>query len=487
MANMKKGPLLNNNIRNFTTRDSLGIENVAASISAELCPVVNTVTPRAFYWPFLVWIYYDFYKYSGIEEHTRDVFDKEFLKRQDYFFVLSQLLIDAPDQAGLVGKNNSIYDIWNNKTGPYVFNPNYFIAPFGGMQYYNAGCVTMDYIREIDVDTNKAFSFPKLTRSGEEMALEFQGIIKDTEYYKRYRLNNVPVPKDVLLEYGNVINIGLKGFEVCKKNLRKHLFENERLRMLRDSADYVKYIFEKYDMTDATLFSYRDILFDAFSVRGRDEELKPELRSISNGWEIVVGRQYFTSGLESIWKYMLNCINFPLTKKEWIQKAIEETDWSFDMDTMLSEVLKDCEYDFETREAMISDAAHNDQEDKMADNGLKIVLSIYNRFVNRTDLGREKAYLTWGNDSSSISFEELIIRVDEYRNKSVKEFLVFVMDQWLIEQHFKTAFEKLLQKRDGFYFEIVNDRYVRTHEFDIRFQGLRLFQLASVMKDLELL
>ena len=487
MADIRKGPLLNNNIRSFTTRDSLGIESVAASISAELCPVVNTVTPRGFYWPFLVWIYYDFYKYSGIEEHTRDVFDKEFLKRQDYFFVLSQLLIQAADQSGLVGKSNSEYDILSNRSGPYEFNPKYFIAPFGGMQYYNAGCVTMDYIREIDTDTNKVFPFPKLTRSGEEMALEFQRIIKDTEYYKKYRLNNVPVPKDVLLEYGNVINIGLKGFEVCKKNLRKHLFENERLRMLRDSADYVKYIFEKYDMTDATLFSYRDILFDAFSIRGRNEELKHELRSISNGWEIVVGRQYFTSGLESIWKYMLNCINFPLTKKEWIQKVIEETDWSFDMDTMLSEVLKDCEYDFETREAMISDAAHNDQEDKMADNGLKIVLSIYNRFVNRTDLGREKAYLTWGNDSSSISFEELIIKVDEYRNKSVKEFLVFVMDQWLIEQHFRTAFEKLLQKRDGFYFEIVNDRYVRTHEFDIRFQGLRLFQLASVMKDLELL
>lgn len=487
MANMKKGPLLNNNIRSFTTRDSLGIENVAASISAELCPVVNTVTPRAFYWPFLVWIYYDFYKYSGIENRTRDVFDKEFLKRQDYFFVLSQLLIEAPDQAGLVGKNNSIYDVWNNETGPYVFNPKYFLAPFGGMQYYNTGCVTMDYIREIDTDTNKAFSFPKLTRSGEEMALEFQKIIKDTEYYKSYRLNNVPIPRDVLQEYGKVINIALKGFEVCKESLRKHLFEDERLKMLRNSADYVKYIFEKYDMTDATLFSYRDILFDAFSTRGRNEELKPELRAISNGWEIVVGRQYFTSGLESIWKYMLNCIDFPLTKNEWIKKAIEDTDWSIDLNESLSDVLEECNYDFETREAMISAAAHNDQEEKMAENGLKIVLSIYNRFVNRTDFGREKAYLTWGNDSSSISFEELIIKVDEYKNKKIRDFLAFIMDQWLIEQHFKTAFEKLLQKRDGFYFEIVNDRYVRTHEFDIRFQGLRLYQLASVMKDLELL
>ena len=123
---MKKGPLLNNNSRNFTTRDSLGIESVAAAISRDLCPIVNTVTPRAFYWPFMVWIYYDFYKYSGIAEHTRDDFDKRYLKRQDYFFVLSQLLTKNSDQNNLVGKLNSQIDINNNKTGMFVFNPDYF-------------------------------------------------------------------------------------------------------------------------------------------------------------------------------------------------------------------------------------------------------------------------------------------------------------------------------------------------------------------------
>ena len=45
---MAKGPRLNNISRNFTTRDSLGIEGVATSISAEICPIVNTVTPRPF-------------------------------------------------------------------------------------------------------------------------------------------------------------------------------------------------------------------------------------------------------------------------------------------------------------------------------------------------------------------------------------------------------------------------------------------------------
>ena len=58
---MSKGPRLNNITRNFTTRDSLGIEGVATSISAEICPIVNTVTPRPFYWAFITWCYYDFF------------------------------------------------------------------------------------------------------------------------------------------------------------------------------------------------------------------------------------------------------------------------------------------------------------------------------------------------------------------------------------------------------------------------------------------
>ncbi len=54
---MSIGPKLNNISRNFTSRDSLGIDGVSTTMSAELCPVINTVTPRAFYWPFMVWIY----------------------------------------------------------------------------------------------------------------------------------------------------------------------------------------------------------------------------------------------------------------------------------------------------------------------------------------------------------------------------------------------------------------------------------------------
>lgn len=484
---MKKGPLLNNNKKNFTTRDSLGIEGVAASISAELCPIVNTVTPRAFYWPFMVWIYYDFYKYSGIEEHNYSVFDKEYVKRQDYFFVLSQLLNDAPDQYNLVGKQNTMNDLLNNPDGPYEYNPNYFVSTFGGMQYYNAGCISLDYVREIDVDNNGRFSFPKLTPDGKKMALAFQNVIKDTEYYKKYRLNNVPVPKSVLIEYGQVINIGLKGFDKCKIDLKNHLFNNEHFPVLTDCCNYIKHIYNEYDMQDSILASFREILFDAYSIRGRNESIGSELRSVSNGWEIVIGRQYFTSGLESIWKFMLYNLNLPMTKKEWISLCINRTNWTLDLDTCIKDVLDECNYDYNTRESMIYDASHLRNVSCMVENGMKIILSMYNRFVDRTDFGDESAYLTWGNESSSISFEELITTVNNYKNRTIRELLTYIMDQWLIEQHYKTAFEKLLQNRDGFYYEIIDGRYIHKCDFDMAFQGIRLFQLAQVMKDLDIL
>ena len=49
-----KGPILNDISKSFTTRDNLGIEGVATTIQASICPIINTVTPRVFYWPFLV-------------------------------------------------------------------------------------------------------------------------------------------------------------------------------------------------------------------------------------------------------------------------------------------------------------------------------------------------------------------------------------------------------------------------------------------------
>ncbi len=159
---MSKGPKINYTKRNFTTRDNLGINAPGASFQGELCPVINTVTPRAFYWAFAVWNYYDYWQNYKTTNRGYNDFEKNFLKRNDYYFVLANLITEGSDRDFLVGKDNCTIDLTNNPTGPYPYNRNYFISSFGGMQYYMPGCETLGFVTSIDNDGN-VLPFAKIT------------------------------------------------------------------------------------------------------------------------------------------------------------------------------------------------------------------------------------------------------------------------------------------------------------------------------------
>ena len=490
---MPKGPRLNNISKNFTTRDSLGIEGVATTIQGEVCPVVNTVTPRAFYWPFMVWIYYDFYKYSGIEERSYVAFDI-YLKRQDYFFVLATLLTPGSDQSGLVGRLQSEQDIKNNPNGPYEFNPAYFKSRFGGMMYYNAGCLSMYFVVDRDYEKDKDLKFPILTREGEKMAIAFESVIKYTEYYKNYRRNDNAVPKSVLEEYGKVINFGLVGFDECKKLLRHYMFEDARAvqltsigALLTECGDYIKHIVKTYQATNLNRTECRQIFYDHQLPSGSDITIPAEIITVANKWEIVIGRQYFTSGLEMIWKYMLDQLVSPLKMKKWFENVLITSDFKWNIEKKLADIIDECNYSFSEREKMINDVTRGMNDFLSIQNGLRVIFSVYNRFKDRNDLGDEKAFFIYGIDSQSISFTEFFEVIEEYKNRPIKEFIFFIMQQWLVEQHYLTAFEKMLQNRDGFYYEIIDGFYIRKHEFEMRFQDIRMTSLKQVMTDLDML
>ena len=242
---MSKGPKFNK-LSNFTTRDSLGINGVASTMQERLCPVVNTVTPRAFYWPFMVWNYYDYLE-NMKGDRTVEAFDKPFLKKNDYFFVLSNLITQNPDQYNLVGKEKTAADVENNPTGPFPYNDQYFITRYGGMQYYNAGCLTMGFIT--DRTDEKKFNLPRLTKeTGQPMAKAFETVIKNTDYYRNYRLTNNPVPYEALRELGEIMALDLHNFEECKELLKKALFEPVKNIQLDNSnliqsAEYAKFIY----------------------------------------------------------------------------------------------------------------------------------------------------------------------------------------------------------------------------------------------------
>ena len=71
--------------------------------------------------------------------------------------------------------------------------------------------------------------------------------------------------------------------------------------------------------------------------------------------------------------------------------------------------------------------------------------------------------------------------------KPIQSFIISIMQSWIVDQHYLTALDKMIQGRDGFYYEIIDGRYVKKHDFDMDFQGIRMIQLAQVMRDLDML
>ena len=486
-------PLLNDTKVNFSSRDSLGIESVFTSISANLCPIINTVTPRAFYWAFMCWIYYDFYKNSGIKTYTVSEFDKRYLKRQDYYFVLANLIANNSDQFNLVGKQKAAQDAENYKPGPYPFNKDYFVTTYGGMQYYNAGCLTMGFITFYDEEHDNVFKYlPRPTQYGEKMAKAFESVIKDSIYYKEYRLKDEPVPRDVLLEYGSIINLGMKGFDECKALLRAQLFgRNPSLALCADYARHINRLAGnvKLDQKNARYF-----LFDYFSPAGERYSFPNELQASIVGWEIAVGRQYFTTGLEIIWKYMLQSLTSPSTLHEWIDNVLNTAQFSTSLSRTLKTILPSCYFSFNEREVMIAEARKKKMNVQSVESGLMLSLSIYNRFSGRDDLGDCEKLLDYGKGRvagrGSLSLNEWKDLILRYENKTIREFLIYIMEECIINQHIRTCFDKLTRSSNnvyGFYFECMGDLYVKNeYGFQVDFQGNRFVQLMQVMDDLDM-
>lgn len=478
-----KGPRLNKFTTNFTTRDSLGVESVASSISGELCPIINTVTPRPFYWAFMCFIYYDYYRSVEVEKRDYKSFD-QFLKRHDYYFVLSQVLFEASDQANLAGTRKAIENISKNEDDLFSCDRTYFKAQFGGMQYFNAGLFAMGFIHYRELENGKQESFPHLTGEGKTLACAFESVICETEFFKKYRLKEVAVPKDVLIEYGKKINLALHGFDECKSILKASLFSD---RVHNMSYNYALFLNEEGIYLDNVSIA-RNVLYDYYSPRGDNKSYPKNLSVIVKSWEVVVGRQYFAAALEMIWRFMLLVLERSKTKDEWILYALEDASFLVDLDAPLDSMIDECNYDYATREAMIKKASTDRKNANLSTNiedGLRILLSLYQRFYKREDFSEEVLrYLYFGYP---VSISELLVKVDEYRDKPIREFLMFIMEYWLIKHHYDVALEKLYAGNDGFYYEIIDGYYHKKEDFNFAFQGIRFVQLMQVMKDLEII
>ena len=485
---MSKGPRLNNISRNFTTRDSLGIEGVATSISAEICPIVNTVTPRPFYWAFITWCYYDVFKNCDPKDRNSDNVYK-YVKMQNYFLALASDINNTDGSNGFTGADTIRNRVDLNQS-IFSYDDKYLVTILSNMGYYPAGLYTMGFITDVDPETLERLKYPHITPEGEKLALAFDKVFSTTKYYKEYRHNGIDIPRDVLIELNNKININLDGFDEVKQILINHLFNKESQKKLIESHNYLKYIFKEYKPENFNTSKCREIFYDYFSPYGEKKYNYPkELQEIINSWEIVIGRQYFTAGLEMIWKYMLENLISPKTYKVWFNDCLNNSKLTVNLEDKLNSIINDCNYSFTEREKMVADGrSSNNNHETSIENGIKLILSIYNRFNNRDYFSKDnKNYYNYGMDNNSISLNEFFKLVDDYRDKTIEEFIKYIMYYYLLNQHMNTAFEKMLQGRDGYYVEKIENDYSRKEYFYLDFQGIRMVQLSMVMQDLNVL
>lgn len=483
-----KGPRLNNISRNFTTRDSLGIEGVATSISAEICPIVNTVTPRPFYWSFITWCYYDFYNNCDVKDRSSDNVYK-YVKMQNYFLALASNLTNSEEVNRFTGAD-AIRERINLEQESFSYNEQYLKTMLSNMGYYLAGLFTMGFIVDINLETFEKFKYPHLTKEGEKLAKAFEKVFSKTRYYKEYRKMKKNIPRDVLVELGEFVNINLNNFDEVKQILIDHLFKKESQKKLIESHDYLKFIYKNYKPQNLNTAKCREFFYDYFSPLGENKyEYPNELQDIINSWEIVVGRQYFTTGLEMIWKFMLENLSSPKLYKQWFNDCLNNSKITFQLNDKLCNLIPLCNYNYLDREKMVADAkSRSSNHQSNIENGIKLMLSVYNRLNNREDYSKDnKNYFNYGMDNNSISLNEFFDLVNKYKDKTIEEFIKDIMYFYLLNQHMNTAFEKMLQGRDGYYIEKIENEYVRKENFYFDFQGIRMVQLSMVMQDLNLL
>ena len=194
-----------------------------------------------------------------------------------------------------------------------------------------------------------------------------------------------------------------------------------------------------------------------------------------------------------VWKYMLSVLSEPCSFECWTERVLKTIDAEI-LGQTLESMLQKCNFTFEERENMVSAARAKSIKPETLVDGVKLALSVYNRFINREDMGNAVSFLDYGKGryigTGSISINEWIELVDKYRLDTVKEFVLYVMRECIVEQHKRTCFEKMTrssQSIDGFYFEFYDGKYAKNeHEFQVDFQGIRFIQLMQVMQDLDM-
>ena len=475
-------PLFNKTHMSFTRRDTLGMETLTTSMQEKYCPIIALVTPHPFYWAFLVWNYYHYYSFEENKKKGDTFFTHDYVKRNDFFFVLSNYL-GKNNMAGIAG-NSNVASEFRNKTDLEVFPrfDKYYKEINGGMFNYNSGCREMKFVlNKNKIRLNDGSLGAKLTEA-------FDYVIKETAFYKKYISKNEDfdsMTKDELIELSKCLTLRMEKMSGVQEILYEALFPKQIVKddpcYLNGIEEYIKLLI-KYGLLDKN---------ESFNPKKARSLLygnaQPELlnhtkvtdyqKRVITRWELIIANQYFVTSVEMIWKRLLDILVLPLTQEKWIDEAFRRST-NLNLDASLKSISE--ELSFDEMESKI----FNKQSSETIHSALSMIMSLYNRFKNRTgDFDYIKRF-----KYEELRVFSLIEKINKEELKSVRDLLVYLIKHHIINGHEKVAIRKRFQGEDAYLFRRTDEGlYARRdgkETIDIGMPPLRFTNVFNVLKEL---
>ncbi|MGG0847094.1 hypothetical protein [Peribacillus simplex] len=490
---INKGPrYTTTSVRTIKGEDHLGIRSVAISMADHLQSGITSITPRARYWAFFAWVLDDFIQHAH-EAKTLINF-KRFLKKQEGYFILANIAdaeANGTTTLAVIGSTEGI-KVWRTKFDTFEPFYNYVQESFGGYGTYRNVMKIMGLT--MVGDEGIGVQIDRLTKLGIKLAEAFQQLIQNTEYYQKYRLTNDPVPREVIRQYGQAAALnGLKEAESKDYPLLTNIFLpeesiNARHELRKHSMLYYMNIINQSNGNKLTFSYMQDLMFDGF-YHHKLTVLK-KLQTVAKGWEIYQARQFFTYSLDTIWSYLLNRMSRRiLTMTELINSVLTELENSgYDLAEQVADINRYIPLTTEFRRSFIKQMRVEQKDVNLhVWQPTLVMLDVYHRLLGREDFEIIHDELLKLGGKDSISLKTWMEFVDSYQQKSIKDFISYILRYFILEQHHKVALNKMITTKNETYHFIDNDGKLYFISDDVPvFNTFRVNQGLDILEDLGL-
>ncbi|MDN4073337.1 hypothetical protein [Fictibacillus terranigra] len=488
---VSKGPkYTTSSVKTIIGQDHLGIRNVGILIADYLQSGVTSITPRARYWSFFAWVLYDFIQ-NVPEEKTIKNF-KSFLKKQEWYFILANYA-EALERGAIthdvIGIQKAIEE-WRKPQDAFEQKSNYVQDSFGGYGTYR-NVMKILGITKIGEEA-KGVHIDRLTPVGKMLAEAFEQTIKHTAYYRDNRLEDTPVPRGVLLDFGRVAALdrlkdpNSKDYPIVSNIFMPEEPRNSRQILRKQSLLYYMHIIHQSRGSKITFSYLQDMMLDG--LYDNQTTVPSHLQNVAKGWEIYQVRQLFTYSLDTMWSYLLHQMSKKVVSmSELIAAVVEELENNrHDLSEDIKSLNESIPLNQDFRKATFGKLR---KKEINAENHIwqpmLMMLYVYNRLLNRDDFDTSHQELLKLGGRDDISFTIWMDFVQSYRDKPLKEFLSYILRFYILEQHQKVALNKMITTGNETYHFVENDgKLYFLSDDQPSFNVFRVMQGLSILVDL---